>query len=67
MTTIPALAIACRRAGQALLAVDAACEAIARLSWLGHDWGEALADFEINPFRITETGAFALDGRGTVA
>ncbi|WP_068302846.1 acetate--CoA ligase family protein [Pararhodobacter sp. CCB-MM2] len=53
--------------GQAPLAVDAACEAIARLSWLGADLGERLTDFEVNPFRVTEDGAYALDGRGTLA
>ncbi|MFV0244532.1 MAG: acetate--CoA ligase family protein, partial [Qingshengfaniella sp.] len=52
--------------GQTPLAIDAACAAIARLSWLGPDLGERLVDFEVNPFRITETGAFALDGRGTL-
>ncbi|WFE76658.1 acetate--CoA ligase family protein [Roseinatronobacter sp. S2] len=52
--------------GQAPLAINAACEAIARLSWLGPDLGEQLRDFEVNPFRITETGAYALDGRGTL-
>jgi acetyl-CoA synthetase (ADP-forming) len=52
--------------GQAPLAIDAACAAIARLSWLGPDLGDRLVDFEVNPFRITETGAYALDGRGTL-
>ncbi len=52
--------------GQAPVAVDAACEAIARLSWLGPDLGDRLVDFEVNPFRITETDALALDGRGTL-
>jgi acetyl-CoA synthetase (ADP-forming) len=52
--------------GQKPLAVDAACEAIARLSWLGADLGDRLTDFEVNPFRITEDGAYALDGRGTL-
>ncbi|SFJ79237.1 acetate--CoA ligase family protein [Celeribacter neptunius] len=52
--------------GQAPMAVDAACDAIARLSWLGPDLGDRLVDFEVNPFRITETGAYALDGRGTL-
>ncbi|RYH01264.1 CoA-binding protein [Salipiger sp. IMCC34102] len=53
--------------GQAPMAVDAACEAISRLSWLGDDLGDRLQDFEINPFRITEDGAHALDGRGTLS
>ncbi|MDD7973100.1 acetate--CoA ligase family protein [Roseinatronobacter alkalisoli] len=52
--------------GQTPLAIDAACAAIARMSWLGPDLGDRLRDFEINPFRITETGAYALDGRGTL-
>lgn len=53
--------------GQAPLALDAACDAIARLSWLGADLGERLHDFEVNPLRITTAGAYALDGRGTLA
>ena len=52
--------------GQAPLDIDAACEAIARLSWLGTDLGDRLRDLEVNPFRITEDGAYALDGRGTL-
>ncbi len=53
--------------GQPTLAVDAACTAIARVSWLGTDLGDRMQDFEVNPFRITPEGAYALDGRGTLA
>lgn len=52
--------------GQAMLDIEAACTAISRLSWLGPDLGDRLRDFEVNPFRITATGAYALDGRGTL-
>lgn len=52
--------------GQAALDVDAACAAISTLSWLGPDLGDRLQDFEVNPFRICEIGAYALDGRGTL-
>lgn len=47
--------------------VDAACEAISRLSWLAVDLGERLVDFEVNPLRVTPEGAYALDGRGTLS
>lgn len=47
--------------------VDAACEAISRLSWLGVDLGNRLVDFEVNPLRVTPDGAYALDGRGTIS
>jgi acetyl-CoA synthetase (ADP-forming) len=52
--------------GQARSDVDAACEAISRLSWLAADLGPRLVDFEVNPFRVTTDGVYALDGRGTL-
>ncbi len=53
--------------GQAKLDIKDACEVISRLSWLAHDLGDQLIDFEINPFRLTPSGNYALDGRGTLA
>ncbi|WP_334191938.1 acetate--CoA ligase family protein [Pararhodobacter sp.] len=53
--------------GQGRMDVAAACEAIARLSWLGPDLGARLVDLEVNPFRVTAEGVYALDGRGTLA
>lgn len=53
--------------GQAKLDVSAACTKISNLSWLGEDLGDRLVDFEINPFRITSDGSYALDGRGTLS
>lgn len=53
--------------GQAPADVDAACTAISRLSYLAADLGPRLVDFEVNPFRITTSGVYALDGRGTLA
>lgn len=52
--------------GQAGMDVDGACEAISRLSWLAADLCTALVDFEVNPFRLTPSGVYALDGRGTL-
>ncbi|NDW01894.1 acetate--CoA ligase family protein [Salipiger sp. PrR002] len=46
--------------------VSAACETISRLSWMATDLGRHLVDFEVNPLRITGSGAIALDGRGTL-
>lgn len=52
--------------GQATLDTGAAARAISRLSWLAHDLGDRLVDFEVNPLRVTPAGAWALDGRGTI-
>lgn len=52
--------------GQDAADVDAACDAISRLSWLASDLGPRLVDFEVNPFRVTTNGVYALDGRGTL-
>lgn len=52
--------------GAAKMDVDAACEAISRFSWIGQDLSARLVDFEVNPLRVTESGVYALDGRGTL-
>lgn len=53
--------------GQTRMDIEDACRAISRLSWLAEDLGERLVDFEVNPFRVTVSGSYALDGRGTLA
>ncbi|SDI59558.1 acetate--CoA ligase family protein [Alloyangia pacifica] len=52
--------------GAAPLDVNAACDAISRLSWMAADLDCQLVDFEVNPLRVTGSGAIALDGRGTL-
>ena len=43
--------------------IGALCELISRLSWLGHDAGADIAEFDINPLMLYEegTGAMAVD------
>ncbi|MEZ5729399.1 MAG: acetate--CoA ligase family protein [Burkholderiaceae bacterium] len=53
--------------GQPPAAVDALGEAIARLSWLASDLGDALVDFEINPLRVSADAVWALDARATLS
>lgn len=53
--------------GQPRLDVVAAADAIARLSWLGHDLGSRLAELDINPLIVAVRGAVAVDARATIA
>jgi acyl-CoA synthetase (NDP forming) len=48
--------------------IDAAADALVRLSWLAHDLGSALTDLEINPLIVGSAGAgaFAVDLRATL-
>jgi hypothetical protein len=53
--------------GRPALDVDAAAEAVSRLSFLAEDLGERLVDFEINPLIVARAGAVAVDARGLIA
>ena len=54
--------------GRPKLDVEAAADALVRLSWLAHDLGPRLQDIEINPLivRVAGRGAIAVDGRATL-
>lgn len=55
--------------GRPPLDVEAAADAVVRLSWLAADLGLRLVDLEVNPLivRGAGEGAVAVDGRGTLA
>jgi acetyl-CoA synthetase (ADP-forming) len=54
--------------GRPRLDVEAIVDAVTRVSWLAHDLGERLCDFEINPLivRAAGKGAVAVDARGNI-
>jgi len=52
--------------GRPAMDVAAACEAVARISWLATDLGDRLVDIEVNPLKVTPAGAWAVDGRATL-
>jgi acetyl-CoA synthetase (ADP-forming) len=54
--------------GRSRLDVEAIVEAVTRVSWLAHDLGDRLRDFEINPLivRAAGKGAVAVDARGNI-
>jgi acetyl-CoA synthetase (ADP-forming) len=52
--------------GQPPLDLDAAADAIERMSWLAVDLGARLADAEINPLVVRTRGAVAVDVRATI-
>jgi len=47
--------------GGSALDVEAAVEAVVRLSVLAADLGDTLAELDVNPLLVRETGAVALD------
>jgi len=53
--------------GQAPVDLTGLTGAISRISWLAADLGGSLTDLEVNPLRATSRGAYALDGRATLA
>ena len=53
--------------GQDPVDMPALCDAIARISQVAADLGDSLVDMEVNPLRATADGAYALDGRATLA
>jgi acetyl-CoA synthetase (ADP-forming) len=55
--------------GRAALDVDAVVDAVARLSWLAHDWRDTDFEIEINPLkvRVAGRGCVAVDARARIA
>jgi acyl-CoA synthetase (NDP forming) len=53
--------------GRRRLDVDALADAISQVSWLAHTLGSALAELDLNPLLVRETGVVALDARATLA
>lgn len=60
----PLLSGAC---GSELPDVAALASAISRLSWLAVDFGRRLVEFEINPLVVLQSGALAVDARGSLS
>ena len=54
--------------GRPALDVDAAVEALVRLSWLAADLGERLVEPDLNPIllRVAGQGCIAVDARATL-
>ncbi|MEX2647597.1 MAG: acetate--CoA ligase family protein, partial [Alphaproteobacteria bacterium] len=52
--------------GRPALDVAAVVDALARLSWLGHDLGPRLVELDVNPLIVGREGAVAVDARATV-
>jgi len=51
--------------GGPALDIDAAAEALVRLSWLGYDWRNCLLELDVNPLLLMKhgSGCIAVDGR----
>ncbi|GLC91794.1 acyl-CoA synthetase [Cupriavidus sp. TA19] len=51
--------------GKPPIDIQAAAEAVSRLSWLAHDWGASLKELDINPLLVRRAGlgCVAVDGR----
>jgi len=47
--------------GQPRCDIDAVCDLLVRLSWLAVDLGDVIAELDINPLVVRETGALVVD------